>query len=178
MARPAEVLSHGQVILRRWRAADAEVVWRLVSGSLEHLCPWMPWAARYDAESSAEYTRQCEADWASESAFNYAITSGGQAVGSCGLMARIGPGGLEIGYWVHQDHTRRGLASDAAAALSAAAFELPGIDRVEIQHDQANIASAGIPRKLGFTEVGKRRSAASQSAPAETGIDVVWRLTR
>jgi ribosomal-protein-serine acetyltransferase len=175
MERPAEVLSYGQVILRRWRAADADLVWRLVSGSLEHLRPWMPWAARYDAESSADYTRRCEADWASGAAFNYAITTGGEAVGSCGLMARTGPGGLEIGYWVHQDHTRRGVASDAAAALSAAAFGLPGIDRVEILHDEANIASAGIPRRLGFTEIERRRSA-DESAPGETGISVVWRL--
>jgi ribosomal-protein-serine acetyltransferase len=178
MERPAEVLTHGQVSLRRWRAADAQLVWQLVSGSLEHLRPWMPWAADYDAESSGEYTRQCERDWVSGAAFNYAISTGGLAVGSCGLMARIGPGGLEIGYWVHRDHTRRGLASDAAAALTAAAFGLPGIDRLEILHDQANIASAGVPRKLGFTEVEKRPSAADQRAPGETGTSVVWRLTR
>lgn len=47
-------------------------------------------------------------------------------------MARIGPGGLETGYWVHQAHTRRGLATAAAAALTDAALALPGIDRVEI----------------------------------------------
>jgi len=178
MERPAEILSHGQVTLRRWRAADAQLVWRLVRESLEHLRPWMPWAARYDLGTSAEFTRQCEQDWRSGAAFNYAITAGGQAAGSCGLMARIGPGGLEIGYWVHQDYARRGLASDAAAALSEAAFVLPGIDRVEIVHDEANIASAGVPRKLGFTEVEKRQSAAEAAAPGETGTSVVWRLTR
>jgi RimJ/RimL family protein N-acetyltransferase len=178
MERPAEILSYGQVALRRWRAADAEIVWRLVRESLEHLRPWMPWAARYDADSAAEFTRQCEQNWKSGAAFDYAITTGGQAVGGCGLMARIGPGGLEIGYWVHQDYTRRGLASDAAAALSAAAFALPGINRVEIVHDEANIASAGVPRKLGFTEVAKRPSAAEHAAPGETGTSVVWRLTR
>jgi ribosomal-protein-serine acetyltransferase len=178
MERPAPTLSYGQITLRRWRAADAQLVWRLVRESLEHLRPWMPWAARYDPDSSEAFARQCEQDWQSGAGFNYAITTGGQAVGSCGLMARIGPGGLEIGYWVHPDYTRRGLASDAAAALSEAAFALPGIDRVEIVHDEANIASAGVPRKLGFTEVEKRQSAAEAAAPGETGTSVVWRLTR
>jgi ribosomal-protein-serine acetyltransferase len=177
MERPAEVLRYGQVTLRRWRAADAQLVWRLVSGSVEHLRPWMPWADRYDADSSGQYTRQCEKDWKSGAAFNYAITAGGLEVGSCGLMARIGAGGLEIGYWVAAGHTRRGLASDAAAALTAAALALPGIDRVEIVHDEANIASGGVARKLGFTEVEKRRSAAEGSAPGENGTSVVWRLT-
>ncbi len=89
-------------------------------------------------------------------------------------MARIGTGGLEIGYWVHQGHTRCGLATAAAAALADAALALPGIDRVEIVHDEANIASGGVPGK-GFTEVGKRMSA--PDAPGESGTTIVWRLT-
>ena len=75
---------------------------------------------------------------------------------SPGLMARIGPGGFEIGYWVHRAYTRRGLATAATAALVEQAFGLPGVDRVEIVHDELNVASAAIPRKLGFTEVGRR----------------------
>ena len=45
MERPAETLTHGQVTLRRWHAGDAPVVLRLVTESLEHLRPWMAWAA-------------------------------------------------------------------------------------------------------------------------------------
>ena len=56
------------------------------------------------------------------------------------------------------------------------AFRLPGVDRVEIVHDELNVASAGIPRKLGFTEVGRRPL--DPPPPAGTGTGVVWRLTR
>ena len=82
-------------------------------------------------------------------------------------MARIGPGGLEIGYWVRQAFTRRGLATAAAAALVEQAFRLPGVDRLEIVHDELNVASGGVPRKLGFTEVGRR--AHRPAAAAGTG---------
>ena len=71
-------------------------------------------------------------------------------------MARIGPGGLEIGYWVHRAYTRRGLATAASAALVEQAFGLPGVDRVEIIHDELNVVSGRVPRKLGFTEVGRQ----------------------
>ena len=38
--------------------------------------------------------------------FSYAILTGQYEVtGGCGLIARIGPGGLEIGYWLHPGHT-------------------------------------------------------------------------
>ena len=100
--------------------------------------------------------------------------AGGVLAGGIGLMARIGPGGLEIGYWVRQAYTRRGLATAAAAALVEQAFRLPGVDRVEIVHDELNVASGGVPRKLGFTEVER-----APDGPARAGrhrLGVVWRL--
>jgi RimJ/RimL family protein N-acetyltransferase len=77
---------------------------------------------------------------------------------------------------VHRAWTRRGLATAASAALVRAAFGLPGVDRVEIIHDELNVASGGIPRKLGFTEAG--RQPLDFRPPAGTGTGVVWRLTR
>lgn len=86
-------------------------------------------------------------------AVSYAITTADAVVGSCGLMRRIGPGGLEIGYWLPPAYTGRGLATAAVAALVRQAFTLEDIDRVEIVHDAANTASGGVPRRLGFTEI-------------------------
>jgi len=178
MERPGELLTYAPAVLRRWRAADTDAVCDLVLGSLEHLRPWMPWAAEFGLPDATRFTEQCEQDWESGAAFNYAITSGGAAVGSAGLIARIGPGGLEIGYWVQARCLRQGLATAAAAALVDAAFGLPGIDRVEIVHDEANVASSGVPRKLGFTKIARRPHPDGPQAPAESGTDVVWRLTR
>jgi RimJ/RimL family protein N-acetyltransferase len=48
------------------------------------------------------------------------------------------------------------------------------ITHVEIHHDRANVASAGVPRKLGFRFVGEYPAA--PSAPAEAGIEWRWRL--
>ena len=73
-----------------------------------------------------------------------------EVIGGSGLHRRRGPHGLEIGYWVHIDHTRCGYASEVAAAMTTTAFTIDGIERVEIHHDKANVASAGVPRRLGF----------------------------
>ena len=179
MEQPAEDLSHGPVRLRRWRRADADTVYRVVMDSLDHLRPWMPWAAGYDRERAAQFVTLCEHDWPAGVAYNYAIVTGdGEVVGSIGLMRRVGPGGLEIGYWLHPAHTGRGLATAASAALVEQAFTLPGVEFVEIVHDQANTASGAIPRRLGFAQVERRHRAQEAGAPAETGVDLVWRLTR
>jgi ribosomal-protein-serine acetyltransferase len=175
---PPETLSHDTVSLRRWRPEDAELCYRLVSESLGHLQPWMPWAtASYGLADAREYLDRCEADWVAGAAFQYLIQAGGSPAGSAGLMARIGPGGLEIGYWVHPLFTGRGVATSASAALTEAAFALPGIDRVEIQHDELNLASGRIPAKLGYQQVGTLASR-FELAPGDSGTSKVWRITR
>jgi ribosomal-protein-serine acetyltransferase len=52
----------------------------------------------------------------------------------------------------------------------------PDIERVEIVHDELNVASGGVPRKLGFAEVARRPIDPPPSAG--TGVGVVWRLIR
>ncbi len=178
MNQPCELLTSGPVTLRRWRAADADTVYQVVMESLEHLRPWMPWASGYRRDDAVRFTAQSEQDWESGVAYQYAITIDDGVIGSCGLMRRIGPGGLEIGYWLHPAYTGRGLATAAVAALVGQAFALPDIDRLEIVHDQANTASGRVPRRLGFTEIERRTRAQGPVAPGEVGIEVVWRLLR
>jgi ribosomal-protein-serine acetyltransferase len=173
---PDEVVEHAPVTLRRLREDDLDAVFQAVTESLDHLRPWMPWAATYTRQSAAEFLAKAERDWADGTEYNYAIITDGALAGSCGLMARIGVGGLEIGYWVRRAYTRRGLATAASAALVEQAFRLPGVNRVEIVHDELNVASGGVPRKLGFTKVGRRPLDAPP--PDGTGVGVVWRLTR
>ncbi len=175
---PAETLRFDRVLLRRWRAGDADTVDRLVDEALPHLLPWTVWAAGHTREAALEYVTAAEREWAAREAFDYAITVGGTAIGSCALMRRIGAGGLEIGYWLHPAGTGQGLATMAAAALVRAAFGLPGVDRVEIHHDEANTASGAVPARLGFTRVDRRPVPEIPKAPRDVGIDLVWRLLR
>lgn len=178
MQRPAEELRNGDVLLRRWRRDDADEMLRAVTESLDHLRPFMLFVSNgYDREAAVRFVRDSRAQWADRTAFGYAILSpGGKIIGSCGLMARIAAGGLEIGYWLHQDHTGRGIATRAAEALMNEAFRI-GVDYVEIVHDLANQASGAVPERLGFSKVGQR-PVAKKATPASTGVEVVWRRHR
>ncbi|MET8956700.1 GNAT family N-acetyltransferase [Streptomyces sp. NPDC004533] len=176
MDQPAETLRFDQVELRRWRVSDIETLHPVITESLDHLLPWMPWAASHGRKQTEEYLARCEEQWGSGQGYDYAITSGGAVIGSCGLMRRIGPGGLEIGYWLHPTWTRKGLATMAAAALVHAGQQLPEIDRIEIHHDEANPASGAVARRLGFTEAERVRLPDGPTAPGEAGVRVIWRL--
>jgi RimJ/RimL family protein N-acetyltransferase len=99
-----------------------------------------------------------------------------QLLGGIGLHDRVGPGGWDIGYWVHIAHTGRGVATTAAAALTDVAFSLPATERVEIHCDEANTASAAVPRRLGYRLAYVRGH--RQTAPAESGKRMIWVMSR
>jgi RimJ/RimL family protein N-acetyltransferase len=83
---------------------------------------------------------------------------------------------LEIGYWVHVAHVRLGYATEMSEALTHLAFGIDEIERVEIHHDKANVASAGVPRRLGFGLLSETPD--EISAPGEIGVDCAWIVTR
>lgn len=177
MEEPAENLSYDQVALHRWRMSDLDALEQAIYESLDHLVPWMPWATAQGRQQTHDFLARNQEEWETRQAFGYAITSGAAVIGSCGLMRRIGAGGLDIGYWLHPHWTGRGLATMAAAALVGQGFQLAGIDRIEIHHDAANLASGAVARRLGFAEVERIQASEGPAAPGEVGIHVVWRMT-
>ncbi|MEU8926421.1 GNAT family N-acetyltransferase [Kitasatospora sp. NPDC048545] len=178
-ASPQPVIALGEVTLRRFAGeADLPEFFTVIEESLEHLRPWMPWVAEHSRAKTAEYLGARADRWASGQDYAYAIVLDGAIVGATGLYRREDSPAdvLEIGYWLHPAVTGRGLATRAAAALVDEAFRLPGIACVDIVHDPANRASGAVPARLGFT-VHLRRTAEAV-APAESGEEQVWRLTR
>jgi ribosomal-protein-serine acetyltransferase len=173
--RPPVAVSLGDIALERWRRGDLEPLFAAISANLDHLRPWMAFAAHHRRDSVAQFLTDSESGWERGTRFEYAIRCGETGlVGSAGLMSRIRPGGLEIGYWIDARHTHRGIATLAAAALSEMGLALSTVDHVEIHHNEANIASGGIPARLGFRNLG--RFPAESKAPAEVGREVHWRL--
>jgi ribosomal-protein-serine acetyltransferase len=173
---PAWVVSD-RLMLRELQDADAPVQAAAVAASLDHLRPWMPWAADLPRPGvlldQVREARQARVDGGDA---GYGAFFGAVSVGGCGLHRRRGPGVLEIGYWVHADHVRQGYATEMAAALTTAAFGVPGIERVEIHHDRANVASRGVPERLGFRFAGE--SPDEVTAPGEEGVDWAWEMPR
>ena len=168
----------GSLTIRSWRETDAEELSAAIAASIDHLRPFLPWVTQEPlslAERRAQIARwRDEADAGGDEVVGLFLD--GAVVGGSGFHRRIGPGGLEIGYWVHVDFTRRGIASAASRALTDYAFSMADIDRVEIHHDVGNVASEGVPRGLGFRLVGAE--AREAKAPAETGVHRIWRVTR
>ena len=143
-------------VVRCWDPRDAPLLKDAVDSSLEHLRRWMPWAHDDPQEvgQKAELLRRFRGqfDLGQDFVFGIFAPDESEVLGGTGLHTRAGDGGLEIGYWVRADRTRRGIATAVAGALTKVGIELAGADRIEILVEVGNEPSATIARRLGFRE--------------------------
>ena len=145
-----------RLVVRCYEPRDAPLLKDAIDSSLEHLRPWMPWAESepQTLEEKTELAKHFRSSFDTAENFTYGIFAADESelLGGTGLHGRIGPGGLEIGYWVRASATRRGIVTESTAALTLVGFELCQADRIEIRIEPGNEASFGVPRKLGFVE--------------------------
>lgn len=174
---PSEIVTP-RLFLRLWRPDDASSLSAAIEASFEHLRPWLAWI-RFEPlsnEDRVQLINSGRADWRNGGDANYGVFRDGAVVGGCGLHRRQGPGTIDLGYWIHSDHTGQGYAVEIARGLTSAAFDVAGVDRVEIHHDKANARSRAVPRSLGFTPAAERPDGVH--SPGEVGIDCRWSISR
>ena len=165
-----EMINAGELVLKRWEPAWATEAAAAVQESLPELKPFLPWAKDgYSPDEGRGFIEMSVDSWAAGTEFNYAVfTTVGEIAGSIGMMTRLGPGTLEIGYWMRTRFAGRGHMTAAVRALTRVALTLPGVQRVVIRFDEANKASAAVAAKAGFVEVDRSRR--EPTAPGETEI--------
>lgn len=191
MERLPQRITTPRLLLRRWMVEDVPTVRAAVEASVEHLKPWLAFAALEPLgdDDRLALLRSWQEDWerGGDAVYGVFLHPGhdgdgpggvdpGVAVGGCGLHRRRGAGILEIGYWIHVDHVRQGYATELARGLTTAAFAVDGVDRVEIHHDKANTRSGAVPRSLGFDRGPEQPD--KVAAPGEIGIDCTWSIDR
>ena len=144
-----------RLVLRCWSPGDAPVLRAALDACDAHLRPMIPFMKDEprSLEQTARWLREIRAAFDLGQMFRYAVfdTAEQNLLGENMLLARVGPGGLEIGYWTHKDAIGKGFATEATCAMIRVAFEIEKVKRVEIMCAPENKASASIPVRLGFT---------------------------
>lgn len=128
MDLPPYLIELDGLALRRFDGErDLPELFRVIEESLEHLRPWMPWAAEHSMAGTSRFLAKRAERWASGQEFTYAIVLDGAIVGACGLFRRgaAPENGREIGYWLHPAATGRGLVTRSVRALTELAFRFP-----------------------------------------------------
>ena len=132
--------------------------------SMEALRARMPWAQQIPTlEEQLAHARESRRRFeAGEDLTLYVFEkASGLFVGGSGLHRidwRVPR--FEVGYWVRARFLGRGYATEAATAVSEAAFDQLGARRVEIRCDDRNLRSARVAERAGFALEGTLRQEA------------------
>lgn len=173
---PPDRMVTERLLIRRESAHDAVIIADAIHRNRGRLLSWMPWMTDDAAEVSSQVARIAHVveQWGVGNTFDYGIFDlvDDSFLGKIGMHRRIGPHGIELGYWLDAKAEGRGVITEATTALVREALALDQIERVEIHCDAANLKSQAVPRRLGFTldRIENRPIAAA----SETGRHMVW----
>jgi ribosomal-protein-serine acetyltransferase len=152
----------GSCFLRLFEESDAEELVRVIAANRAHLAEWLPWveATSNTTDTRLEFIRRTRRQILENDGFQAAIVDGDEIIGAIGFH------GIDwnhrstgIGYWLSEDRQGRGVMTDAVRALTAHAFDVWRLNRVEIRVAVGNLRSRAIPHRLGFLEEGVLRQA-------------------
>jgi ribosomal-protein-alanine N-acetyltransferase len=148
----------GNVHLRVLRPSDAEPMQAAYQRNREHLAPWEPERAEefFTAAGQGKVIASKLALHAAGSEVPWILVAEERIIGALTLTGMVrGPFlSANLGYWVDQEFTGRGIGSAAIAfALGFARQEL-GLHRVQAATLPHNGASQKILKRAGFTEIG------------------------
>jgi RimJ/RimL family protein N-acetyltransferase len=170
-----------RLLIRAWAPPDAPELKAAIDGSLAELQRWMAWARNEPSELPVIEERLARFQAEFEAGTNWACgifqRASGEVLGGVSLLSRVGPGALELGYWLRNECTGRGYATEAAAALTRVGLSMPNIERIEIRCDPQNRPSAAVPARLGYRLLRTSLEPVPYS-DGEVAPTMVWALER
>lgn len=151
-----EELQGKRLILRRTRPTPemAELIFRAVDASREHLRPFCPWERNDDSvESCLNYLKAKESKTAAGERIEYGIfvRKSGDYIGNIQLFNISAENqSAEIGYWLAEYATGKGYMCEALRILEKESFSKIGMYRLQLTCNTLNAASAKVIRSCGF----------------------------
>lgn len=152
---PQPTLYAGDLVIRPWHPGDAPAVF----AAYQDLAI-QRWHVRSmnDMTEALAWIRSWPQRWLEESGADWAVTAHEAVVGRAGIKRfDLWEGIGEVAYWVMPAARGHHVAARAVAAVSAWAFDVAGLHRLELIHSTANLASCRAATGAGFAPEGTTR---------------------
>lgn len=147
------------MVLREFVAADLTVGLDLSTDPYVPLVSTLPPHATED--QARQWVERNRARWATGKGFSFAIAdaASGRGVGQIGLwLDELHHGRASAGYFVAPGARGHRRAADALTALTAFAWTVPGLHRMQLHIEPWNTASLRTAERAGYEREGLLRS--------------------
>lgn len=169
-----KVLETDRLILRPWREADAEALFKYASDP--DVGPRAGWPPHKSVEESLEIIRKvftAEGMWAIE------LKETGEAIGCAGYLPasysnlEIDEDQCEVGYWIGKPYWNRGYCTEALRAVVNYCFNIKGFTVLWGDYFPENPASGRVMEKCGFVDTGRETICPSLEVGSDKPVRVL-----
>jgi ribosomal-protein-serine acetyltransferase len=147
--------------LRLLREENASELFALVDRNRAWLRAWLPWIdGNTTPHHSLTFIQWMQGRHADGHGFSCGLFLEGRLIGVAGPhVIDAANRACQIGYWLDEAHTGRGLMASAVRTLVVHAFTIMQLNRIEIRAATGNYASQAVCERLGFIREGVLRDA-------------------
>ncbi|MBQ0138868.1 MAG: GNAT family N-acetyltransferase [Kurthia sp.] len=140
---------------------DAQEIFELIHENRAYLKNWLGWLDQStEVKDVQKNIHKNLLGFAIDSAIDTAIVYQGKIVGKIGFHTiDKSVKKAEIGYFLAEEYNGLGIMTRATEALVKIGFEHYQLHKIEIHCAEGNEKSQGIPKRLGFKQEGRIRSA-------------------
>ena len=141
-----------EVELKALNESDAPALYALTDGSRNYLAKYLPWVdSTLSVNDSFEFIKDCSVKRNKDEQYAFGIFYKGELVGHMSLMKLKHPEDPpEIGYWISQSYSGKGVTKRATEALTEFGLNKLGLERIVIRAVEDNIGSNRIAESLGY----------------------------
>jgi len=136
--------------------SHTQELFNLTDMNREYLRKWLPWVdSTKSINDTARFVKISIARNEKKNGFELIIKYHENIAGILGLLyINHFNKNTEIGYWLGENFTDRGIMTSACRVLTDHCLNDIGLNRVTIRCATENYISQGIPRRLNFTKEG------------------------
>ncbi len=140
--------------------SDANVIFNTIQNEREYLREWLPFVDyTNDISDTRFFIRSVLSPQNSHHEFVALMLFKGEFAGLIGFKSTdLENKKTEIGYWLSEKYQRHGIVSKSCQFLINFAFDVLGINRIQIRVAVKNTRSCRIPERLHFTFEGVERA--------------------
>jgi RimJ/RimL family protein N-acetyltransferase len=148
-------LANETLLLRAFRADDAEAIHAAVRESMSELGQWLSWChPDYAIADTRQFLEGRGEAFQKDNEYAFAIIerASGRFVGATGIN-QLEKAALRanLGYWLRASAHGRGYATMATKLIARWAFESLGLERIEIVAATGNLPSQRVAERVGAT---------------------------
>ena len=131
----------------------------------EYLAPWLPWVkTTLQVSDTTKYISNALKEYSEQKNIQLIIMYKGKIAGSIAFISlNMENKNAEIGYWLAQEYTKKGIMTESVKALLNYGFNILGMHRIEICCDPENVASQNIAKRVGMIQDGILRGNAFEN---------------